>query len=188
MNFLGHFYLSHHDEDLLVGNFIADFVKGKKYLNYPPKIAEGIMMHRNIDQFTDSHAITRLGKKRLFPTHRHYAGVIMDMYYDHFLAKFWTQYHPEALPLFSAKVFDVLESCWQVLPEKSQQMLPYMKSGQWLTRYATLSGLGRSLSGMAKRLNNHSKLEFATVQLEEHYEAYGVEAGIFLADVAAEFG
>ena len=88
MNFLGHFYLSQSNPELVVGNFIADFVKGNKYIDYPDKIAEGIMMHRHIDYYTDHHPKVSKGRKRLFGTYRHYSEVIMDMYYDHFLLIF----------------------------------------------------------------------------------------------------
>jgi len=187
MNFLGHFYLSHHHQGLLVGNYIADFVKGKKYLEYPKDIARGIMMHRNIDHFTDRHPMIRKGKKRLFPVYRHYASVIMDMYYDHYLAKYWDQYHPESLEPFTSSVYDTIEGHWTLLPDRSRYMFPYMKSGNWLLRYTTTEGLHKSLTGMSKRLNNNSKLDLAIYELREHYDLFREEFERFMPDLKHEF-
>ncbi len=187
MNFLGHFFLSHHDQDLLVGNFIADAVKGKKYLDYPENIAKGIMMHRQIDHFTDNHKMVRQGRKRLFPAYRHFAGVIMDMYYDHLLATDWMRYSDLSLEDFAENVYGIIESYWQYLPERSRYMFPYMKSGNWLVKYATTEGIDRSLTGMAKRLNNNSKLEHAIDQLNEHYELLKPEFDFFMHDLKLEF-
>jgi acyl carrier protein phosphodiesterase len=187
MNFLGHFYLSQHDPALLVGNYIADFVKGKKYLDYPEEISRGIVMHRNIDHFTDQHPMIRKGKKRLFPIYRHYSGVIMDMYYDHFLARNWSAYSSATLVSFSKSVYDTIEEHWEFLPQKSQFMFPYMKSGDWLIRYATIEGLGKSLTGMSRRLNNNSKLELAVDQLSEFYALFQTEFSIFMPELNRQF-
>lgn len=187
MNFLGHFYLSQHDSDLLVGNFIADFVKGKKYQKYPEKIAKGIMMHRHIDEFTDSHRMIRMGRKRLFPIYRHYASVIMDMYYDHFLARFWRMYSDQPLDSFSQDVYSTIESYWHILPEKSRYMFPYMKSGNWLLRYTSTEGIDKSLTGMSRRINNNSKLEFAVQQLREDYQVFQSEFEVFLPEARQAF-
>jgi len=187
MNFLGHFYLSKHEPGLLVGNYIADFVKGKKYLDYPESISEGIIMHRNIDHFTDQHPMIRKGRKRLFPIYRHYASVIMDMYYDHYLARYWSNYSSEDLEAFSDSVYNTIEEHWQFLPEKSQFMFPYMKSGNWLLRYTTTEGIGKSLTGMSIRLNNNSKLELAENQLLEYYEDFKSEFEIFMPELKEKF-
>jgi acyl carrier protein phosphodiesterase len=187
MNFLGHFYLSKNDPELLVGNFIADFVKGKKYLDYPPNISKGIVMHRNIDHFTDQHELVRKGKKRLFPTYRHYSGVIMDMYYDHFLASLWPRYSNEELVHFAEHVYDTIEGFWDYLPEQSRYMFPYMKSGNWLVRYATTDGIGRSLNGMSRRLNNDSNLEHAIDQLHEFYDDLESEFKKFIREAHDHF-
>ncbi len=187
MNFLGHFYLSKNDPGLLVGNFIADFVKGKQYLDYPDEISKGIIMHRKIDHYTDRHSMIRKGRKRLFPFYRHYAGVIMDMYYDHLLARFWNEYTSEPLETFSSSVYNTIESYWKFLPEMARYMFPYMKSGNWLVRYQTTEGLGKSLNGMSRRLNNNSKLELAVTQLHEYYDDFRSEFEKFMPELKEEF-
>lgn len=187
MNFLGHFYLSHHDSDLLIGNFIADFVKGKKYKDYPPRIAEGIMMHRHIDHFTDTHALVRQGRQRLFDKYRHYSGVIIDMYYDHFLANLWKDYSEISLISFSEKAYQTIESHFEVLPAKSQHMFPFMKKRNWLLAYATTNGLGQALTGMSKRINYDSKLEESIDELHEYYDLFKEEFQQFIVEIKKHF-
>ncbi len=92
MNFLAHIYLSGNDTDLIIGNFIADGIKGKKYKKFSPGIQKGILLHREIDTFTDAHPIVRQSTKRLHKNYGHYSGIIVDILYDHFLAKNWSRY------------------------------------------------------------------------------------------------
>ena len=104
MNFLAHLYLSGDNEQIIVGNFIGDFVKGRNALQtFDPTIALGIELHRAIDQFTDTHPVVRSSKDRLRPKYRHYAGVIVDIFYDHFLARKWNDYHKTPLPEFAQR-------------------------------------------------------------------------------------
>jgi len=187
VNFLGHFYLSQGDPDLIIGNFIADFVKGKKYLDYPDKISQGIMMHRHIDHFTDSHPLVREGRKRLFDTYRHYSGVIIDMYYDHFLASLWDDYSEDPLNVFAAQIYQTIDAYWDQLPSKSQFLFPYMKSGNWLVRYASTEGIGQSLTGMSRRLNNNSKLDKSVVHLHRYYDEFKEEFREFIVDIKENF-
>ncbi len=187
MNFLGHFYLSQDNPELVVGNFIADFVKGQRFRDYPDKIAEGIMMHRHIDYFTDRHPVVGQGRKRLFDTYRHYSGVIMDMYYDHFLANLWQDYSGEPLATFSQRMYDIIEGHWDHLPEKAQYMFPYMKSGDWLQKYATVTGIGGTLTNMSKRLDNGSGLENSVEQLKEFYGEYQSEFREFIVEIKDHF-
>ncbi|NJN27309.1 MAG: DUF479 domain-containing protein [Cyclobacteriaceae bacterium] len=187
MNFLGHFYLSQHEPELIVGNFVADHVKGKKYLDYPAKISEGIMMHRYIDHYTDGHPLVRQGRQRLFDKYRHFSGVIIDMYYDHFLASLWEQYSQYSLATFANTIYNTIEAHLHILPERSKFLFPHMKSGNWLLRYATTEGLGQSLTGMSKRLHHHSKLELATEDLLEYYQEFKEEFEQFIVDIREQF-
>ena len=187
MNFLGHFYLSHSDPDLLIGNFIADFVQGKKYMDYPHKISEGIMMHRQIDYFTDRHKMVRQGRKRLFGKYRHYSGVIIDMYYDHFLASLWDDYSEDPLDTFANRMYKTIEENWDSLPPESQYMYPYMKNRNWLLSYASTEGIGQSLTGMSKRIIHDSKLDEAIHELHEYYEVFKLEFQQFIIEIKAHF-
>jgi len=188
MNFLGHFYLSKNDTGLILGNYIADFVKGKNYTKYPEHISRGIMMHRHIDTFTDSHAMVKQGRKRIFEKYRHFAGIIIDMYYDHFLATCWNDYSEKPLPDYSAFIYSVIEENLHLLPPQSQYMFTYMKKGNWLMRYATTEGLEKSLRGMAGRISHPSKLEEARAELVEYYEEWSLEFKSFMLDLQVEFG
>ena len=187
MNYLAHLYLSFDDEQLLVGNYIADAVKGRQIDQFPEGIKNGIILHRKIDEFTDSYPVVEQSKSRIRSRYRKYSGVVVDMYYDHFLARNWGNYSTVPLANFAESVYDSIEQHWDFLPEKSQYMFPYMKSGNWLMRYATTKGIEKSLTGMSRRLNNNSKLELAIDQLHEFYELFKSEFEIFIPDLNKQF-
>jgi acyl carrier protein phosphodiesterase len=180
MNFLAHAYLSGTNEKVLVGNFIGDFIKGRQALALlEPEIARGVMIHRVIDEFTDSHPVVLESKKRLRPTYRHYAAVIVDVFYDHFLASQWQAYHPKSLQEFTEYVYATVRKFDSVLPNGVKYMLPYMVSDNWLLNYREIDGIGRALAGMARRTPYNSKMEFATSDLRTHYDQYLAEFKIF---------
>jgi acyl carrier protein phosphodiesterase len=176
MNFLAHLYLSGDDPKIMVGNFIGDFVKGKNVgERFEQSIAFGIDLHRSIDEFTDRHHIVRSSKVRLREKYRHYSGVIVDMYYDHFLASNWNEFHPEPLDVYAQKAYAILKQHLPILPERVAWMLPYMIDGNWLVGYGTVHGIGRALSGMSRRTPFESKMDEATVELREHYPLFREE-------------
>lgn len=169
MNFLAHLFLSGDNHKVMIGNFIGDFVKGRNALSlYEPDIVRGIELHRSIDAFTDTHPLVGQSKKRLQHTYHHYAGVIVDIYYDHFLAKNWDRYHHERLSEFAAKVYAIIQQHAAILPADVNYMLPYMIRGNWLVNYATLEGIQRSLTGMSRRTTFNSRMEEAVNDLQEH--------------------
>jgi acyl carrier protein phosphodiesterase len=176
MNFLAHLYLSGNNAKIMVGNFIGDFVKGRNLLEqFEPEIARGIEIHRAIDAFTDTHPVVRKSKIRLRPTYRHYAPVIVDIFYDHFLARYWDRYNTAPLPEFARHAYGTIEQHHAVLPESVRYMLPYMINGNWLVNYATLEGIQRALSGMARRASHPSRMEEAVNDLRMHYDDFRVE-------------
>lgn len=179
MNFLAHLYLSQSPPELMVGNFIGDFVKGKAFENYPETIRQGIILHREIDTFTDDHVWVKKSKRRLVTKYRHYAAVIVDMFYDHFLASQWHNYHDQPLEQFAAGVYSTIQDFWELLPDKARYMLPYMIEQNWLLSYATTSGINRALSGLSRRSRFTSHMEKATEDLEADYEAYKEEFTAF---------
>ncbi len=180
MNFLAHLYLSGNRTKIMVGNFIGDFVKGRN-LNgrYEPEIVAGIEMHRAIDHFTDHHPMVAQSKDRLRPKYRHYSGVIVDVFYDHFLARNWNQYHDQILPDFARGTYAIIQQHNAILPNEVRQMLPYMIQGNWLVNYARVEGINRALSGMASRTPYKSMMEEATVELEASYEEFKKEFDAF---------
>jgi acyl carrier protein phosphodiesterase len=185
INFLAHLYLSDNDRETAIGNFLGDFVKGKDYLNYPENIAKGIVLHREIDRFTDTHEIALRSKDKLREKYRHYAGVIVDMFYDHFLAKNFSDYHELSLQEFTEKQFVFLMDYIDSMPKKAQQMLPYMIWNNWLLAYAQIEGLHRALSGMSRRTKFDSKMDESVQDLVTHYATFENEFREFFPIVRA---
>jgi acyl carrier protein phosphodiesterase len=179
VNFLAHIYLSGDDEQLMIGNFIADFVKGKKKDAYPDKIRQGIELHRMIDDFTDHHFATDQSKVRLRQKYGKYSGVIVDLYYDHFLAADFERYHTSSLADFSQKSYAILQRHWEILPEGVHYFLPFMVERNWLLNYATIEGIGRALSGLSVRVSFENKMNEAVNDLEEHYEEFENDFRLF---------
>ncbi len=184
MNFLAHLYLSGSDPDVMTGNFIGDFVKGRNLKDrFPEKVALGIELHRQIDAFTDSHPMVASSKKRLWEKYRHYAGVIVDIYYDHFLARQWSRYHAELLPDYADACYELLQNRPYPLPAQVNFLMPHMIRGNWLVNYSKVEGIQRALSGMARRASFISKMEQATADLEEHYDAFEKEFTLFFPEL-----
>lgn len=184
MNFLAHAYLSGNDKKLLVGNFIGDFIKGRQALNkFDPEIIRGVELHRAIDEFTDNHFIVHESKDRLRPKYRHYAAVIIDVFYDHFLALHWKKFHHRSLNDFASDTYKTIEGFSPILPLRFKQMFPYMISGNWLVNYAGITGVHRALSGMASRSPYDSKMEYATSDLEKHYKEFNDEFERFFPEL-----
>ena len=176
MNFLAHLYLSGDRPGVMVGNFIGDFVKGRNVRDrFEEEVATGIELHRAIDEFTDGHPVVTRSKQRLRPLFRHYSPVVADMFYDHFLAANWPDYHPVPLPEFAARAYDLLKSYREVLPQGVRQMLPFMIKGNWLVSYAEPEGIHRALSGMAARTPYESGMEKAGEMLGAHYSDFRQE-------------
>jgi acyl carrier protein phosphodiesterase len=185
MNFLAHFYLSGNADHLLVGNFIGDTVKGSHIENYPIPIQEGIRMHRTIDSFTDTHPVVSESKNRLRPVFNHYASVIIDMFYDHILAKNWLIYSSEQLDVYAQQVYKTLDNNKQLMPPENQNMLSYMKERNWLLAYAEIEGIDRALNGMSRRTSFVSHMEKAATYLQNDYAFYEDEFQRFFPELIA---
>ncbi|WP_299442002.1 acyl carrier protein phosphodiesterase [uncultured Aquimarina sp.] len=183
MNFLAHIYLSGDDQELQIGNFIADSVKGKKFIQFPERIQQGITLHRKIDSYTDSHPIVRESVSRLFPKYGHYSTVIVDILYDHYLAAFWDEYSKIPLDIYVSDFYDLLQEYYEVLPKRVQDFLPYMLRDNWLLSYATIPGIGRILYQMNHRTKNRSKMNFAVVELEQYYNDFEREFRSFFEEL-----
>jgi acyl carrier protein phosphodiesterase len=185
MNFLAHVYLSGDNPKIMLGNFIGDFVKGKQALSsFEKEVTLGIGLHRHIDAFTDTHEIVHESKKRLRLKYRHYANVIVDIFYDHFLAKQWNDYHDQPLKDYSQSIYKTIESFQSILPGGVKYMLPYMISGNWLLNYSKVEGIGRALSGMSQRTTYESKMEQAVEDLRQHYDLFKDEFDRFFPELS----
>jgi acyl carrier protein phosphodiesterase len=175
MNFLAHLYLSANSDELTVGNFIADFVKGKPAAGLPENVAKGIALHRLIDTFTDTHPVVRQSIRRLQPAYHKYSGVIVDIFYDHFLAVNWPVFSHESLADFASKTYALINKHKAVMPVAMHEMFYYMQEQNWLVSYAQTEGVARVLQGMARRTTFLSNMELAIHDLEKDYQAYSKE-------------
>lgn len=183
MNFLAHIYLSGDNDLVKIGNFMADGIRGKDYLKFPEEIKTGILMHRQIDTFTDAHPIYRRSKHRLHSKYGHYSGVIMDILYDHFLAKNWSIYSKMPLSDYAKKFYKSLSDNETVLTQRTKHMMPYMIQNNWLLSYATISGITLILFQMDYRTKHRANMHEAVVELEMFYGDFEKEFTIFFDDL-----
>ncbi len=183
MNFLAHIYLSGSNEELTMGNFIGDFVKGSQFDHFPEDIQRGIHLHRSIDQYTDTHPVVLRSKERLRPDFRHYSPVITDVFYDHFLARDWMKFSKIDLEKFTKDFYTLTEKYRDMFPDPAKHMLTYMKRDNWLFNYRLVEGMQRALSGMARRTTFDSRMEHAVAALKKHYEEFGEEFHEFFPEL-----
>lgn len=150
MNFLAHLHLSYPHTDEMVGNFIGDYVKGKNYRQYPNEVAKGIVLHRKIDFYTDTHELQRECKMLFREEYGLYAGIVMDMLFDHILAKNWGRYSEYDLLDFTHTCYDELAKQNEILPERVQNFLPRMRAINRLYSYASTDGITFAIKQMSK--------------------------------------
>jgi acyl carrier protein phosphodiesterase len=151
---------------------ISDYVKGKKKFDYPPAIQKGIMLHRAIDTFTDTHEATKEAKEVFRPHYRLYSGAFVDVVYDHFLATDVTEFTESSLFNFSQQVYTTLDKQVQWFPERFATMFPYMKEHNWLFNYRTRWGTGKSLGGVVRRAAYLTESDTAFYLFEQHYQLF----------------
>ncbi|MES2590402.1 MAG: ACP phosphodiesterase [Bacteroidota bacterium] len=183
MNFLSHLYLSGDSEGIIIGNYIADSVKGSAFNNFSADIQKGIIIHRKIDTFTDSHSIVEFSKERLRGKYKKYASVIVDIYYDHYLAKNWNNYSNITLEVFIQDVYKIITANHSILPEKSAHFTKYMLQHNILFAYSKLEGVNQVLQGMARRTTFESNMEYAIQDLKEHYLLFENEFKLFFPEL-----
>lgn len=183
MNFLAHIYLSGENELLSIGNFAADGIRGKRFTEYPEAMQAGIILHRYIDSYTDAHLVFRQSTKRLHKGYGHYSGVIVDIFYDHFLAKNWSDYSDEPLDEYIQDFYKSLNTNFKILPPRFKKLTPFMIEDNWLLSYASVEGIQKVLNGMNRRTKGRSKMNEATKELVEHYEAFENDFKLFFQDL-----
>ncbi len=171
MNYLAHAYLSFDEPEMLAGNMISDFVKGKKKLDYTEGIQKGITLHRAIDGFTDNHEITRQAKLFFKPAYGLYAGAFLDVVYDHFLATDTQEFPGSALDAFAQKTYLQLQAFETVFPDRFRLMLYYMRTQNWLYNYQFKEGIKNSFAGLVRRAAYMHEHETAFQIFEENYTA-----------------
>jgi acyl carrier protein phosphodiesterase len=181
MNYLAHLYVAEDSGAGLVGNLMGDFVKGRpEGLDYPAAIRRGILLHRRVDSFTDRHPVFRQSRGRLSPPFRRFGGIIIDLAYDHFLARDWALFADEPLPQFAQRTYRALRRHHHRLLPRLQYVAPLMAEQDWLTAYRHLHAVERSLAGIARRLSRPTPLADAGTELRRHYEALEADFHAFM--------
>ncbi|MBU3680881.1 MAG: DUF479 domain-containing protein [Flavobacterium sp.] len=183
MNFLAHIHLSGHNQWVQTGNFMADTVRGKNYLHYPNEIQIGILLHRAIDTFTDAHPLFRRSTKRLHAHYHHYSGVIVDVFYDHFLAKNFQDYSDNSLANFTQDFYRFLENNSDSLTEKTKHMLPFMVQQNWLFNYQYTDGIARILVQMDRRIGRNTRMQDSIQELNQFYPEFQDEFRQFYTEI-----
>jgi len=187
MNFLAHLYLSGNDEEIMVGNILADRSKGLIKKNLSEGILKGIRLHHEIDKFTDNHPVVAITKKRLNPVFGHYAPVITDVFYDHFLASNWKDYSDIALEVFAKKCYTILRKYKKLFPFDFQFAFIYLRFRNLLVSYRTIEGIKFAFDRMSGRAVNSKNLHLAIDELKENYPLYEKEFHSFFKDAIKQF-
>lgn len=183
MNFLAHIYLSGDNELIKIGNFMADGIRGQQYKNFPVDIQKGVLLHRAIDSFTDANNTYRKSKHRLHEKYGHYSGVIMDIIYDHYLAKNWDNYSNIDLDEYANRFYESLRENYNILTDKTKNMMPYMIARNWLKSYATIAGLEMILFQMDHRTKNRVNMQESVIELQEFYSHFEEEFTLFFKEL-----
>ena len=185
MNFLAHIYLSGDSDEIKLGNFIGDYVKGKKYLDYPDQVSFGIQLHRRIDYFTDNHSEVKCCMELLKPVYGRYSGIVTDVFFDHFLASNWSLYSDSTLRDFAKHAHTVFLSNFLLLPFRVKQFLPFLIQHKRLESYADAENLFQVLEIMSRRTSLPSQSEYAMNVLYAEYELFGSLFRSFFLDLIA---
>lgn len=183
MNYLSHIYLSGDSEEIILGNFIGDHVKGQQFLNYPAEVAKGIFLHRLIDSFTDSHPVVNECIIKLRPVFGKYSGIVVDIFLDHFLAVNWSVYSNEKLSSFTKRFHAVLLANFFQLPSQVKLFVPFLIQHKRLQSYASFEGIEKTLRIMAKHTSLPAETELALKILEAEYEFFNSAFNSFFPEI-----
>jgi len=179
LNYLAHIYLSGNNDEILVGNFIGDYVKGFELGRFNERVRKGIMLHRHIDSFTDTNMIVKRSKSRILDKYHKYAGIIIDIFYDHFLVSNWTTYSPVPIDDFVHNVHETLTQYVDMLPEGVKLFLPSFINNNWIQKYSTIEGIEDVLHKMSARTTLPEETEYAIRILRDEYNKLEAEFSSF---------
>ena len=183
MNYLAHLFLSDGTPESLIGNLLGDFVKGSIENIYSTSIIKGICLHRKIDSFTDSHPIFRSSKRLISLNRRKFSGIMIDVFYDHFLAKNWSEYSNIGLNDFTKYVYQVLQQNKNILPERLKSILPDMIAYDWLASYKETSTINRAINGLSRRIKRKNNLFGGVEELFLNYQQLQTDFSIFFPEL-----
>lgn len=185
MNYLAHSFLSYQKTDLIIGNFIADSIQGNRFEGLTEGIIKGITLHRKIDVFTDSHPIFLTSKRRFSKDFDKYSGVLMDIFYDHYLAKNFSLYSSVSLQEYADGIYGLLKLNYEYLPLHAKRFYGYMTERNILYHYSSLIGIETVLTHLSNRIKNRFELHLAVPILEKDYIEIEKEFFIFFDDLQA---
>jgi acyl carrier protein phosphodiesterase len=183
MNYLAHLFLGDRTPEGFIGSLLGDFRKNLCWERYSPEILQGIDLHQKIDIFTDRHPIFCSSKQFIDPSRRRFAGIILDVFYDHCLAKHWSDYASIPLEHFAQTVYQALQLHQEILPERLQRSLPFMVQQDWLSSYRSLTGVARSLRGIARRLRRETTIDRGIDDVQTHYVALEQSFQLFFPEL-----
>jgi len=183
MNYLAHIFLSGTDDEIMLGNFMGDYVKGRAYTMYPPAIRKGLLLHRRIDSYTDRHKIVHQSMGYFAPKYRKYAGIIIDILYDHFLILNWDKFSAVSMDDFKKHVFAVLKSNYPILPERVQFFVPSFIKKDWIEVYSSIDGLINVFIRMSMRTTLPDHSEFAREVMRKYYVQLESEFLTYFPDI-----
>lgn len=183
MNFLAHLYLSDRTDGSLLGAFYGDFLKGYRVSDFSPDIQRGIRLHQYIDTYTDDHPTFRQSKRRIDVTRRRYSSVIIDIFYDHFLAKYWQEYSQQSLEGFTQKVYGLLEQNFESLPGRLKRITPSMIQEDWLMGYGTDQGMDITFQRLSKRIRRENSVHQSLEDLQRHRGMLHQDFKVFFPDL-----
>jgi len=187
VNYLAHAFLSKENEELLVGNFIADHIRGNNFTNYSKGIVEGIQLHRQIDAFTDSHELFKLSKRVFYNGFEKHSGILVDIYFDHLLAKNFEQYHPQNLNQFSEKVYSVYSEFEILMPDSSRRFLNYVRTNNIYFNYSTLEGIETVLKHLSHRIAHGIELQLSLENFKKNETELQNNFLLFMEDLKGKF-
>lgn len=185
MNFLAHLFLGRRSADYMVGNLMGDFVKGNGYRRFDREIQAGILAHRKVDSYTDRHPVFIRSTRRIDNDYRLLKGVMVDVFYDHFLAVHWGTYADQPLSEFADRAYRELQDRHDLLPARLQRMLPYMISGNWLVAYGRLDGIEKVMMGMSRRITRKNNLADSVSVLQARYSEFEQDFAEFFPELIA---
>lgn len=176
--------LSGDDEDIIIGNYIADHIRGTATINAQPNsIIKGILLHRVIDRYSDMHPAVKNSVSLLLPFLYHYAHVSVDIIYDHFLVKHWREFSKKPLDQCVQEFYALLERRFDTLPVKSQKITRKLIDNDWFSMYKTLDGMQKIFEGMSKRASFKSNMEYTVNYLKQYYNEFDKDFLLFTHDV-----
>ncbi|WP_022962837.1 ACP phosphodiesterase [Halopseudomonas pelagia] len=186
MNFLAHLFLGPKDPEQALGSLLGDFVRGPVgRLDLPQGVREGIWLHRRIDSFTDAHPLVQRSRERVSPERRRYAGIMIDMFYDHLLASHWQTFSDQPLEQFTQDIYAVLLDQQPLIPEQAWPTISRMAEHDWLCSYARLTSLHRALDAISLRLKRSNPLPGSAIELEHDYAGFKADFMAYMPQVMA---